>query len=122
VRLANKVAIVTGGGSGFGEGIAMRFAQEGAKVVVNDIDAASAVRVARAIADGGGQASAKPGDVTRDVDVAALVAHALATYGDLHVVVNNAGITHRNQPMLDVAEAEFDRIYAVNVKSLFLTA
>jgi 3-oxoacyl-[acyl-carrier protein] reductase len=122
MRLAGKVAIVTGGGSGFGEGIAMRFAQEGAKVVVNDIDAASAARVTQVIVDAGGQASAKPGDVTKDADVAALVAHALATYGDLHVVVNNAGITHRNQPMLDVAEAEFDRIYAVNVKSLFLTA
>jgi 3-oxoacyl-[acyl-carrier protein] reductase len=122
VRLSNKVAIVTGAGSGFGEGIATRFAQEGAKVVVNDIDAVSAARVARAIAGAGGQASAKQADVTKDADVAALVAHALATYGDLHVVVNNAGTTHRNQPMLDVGEAEFDRIYAVNVKSLFLTA
>ena len=122
MRLANKVAVVTGAGSGFGEGIAIRFAQEGARVVVNDIDADSADRVARAISDAGGQASAKPGDVTKDADVAALVAHALATFGDLHVVVNNAGVTHRNQPMLDVTEAEFDRIYAVNVKSLFLTA
>jgi 3-oxoacyl-[acyl-carrier protein] reductase len=122
VRLANKVAIVTGAGSGFGEGIATRFAREGAKVVVNDIDAAAAARVAQAIAGAGGQASAKQGDVSRDADVAALVAHAIATFGDLHAVVNNAGITHRNQPMLDVTEAEFDRIYAVNVKSLFLTA
>jgi 3-oxoacyl-[acyl-carrier protein] reductase len=122
MRLANKVAVVTGAGSGFGEGIAIRFAQEGAKVVVNDIDASSAARVARTIVEAGGNASAQPGDVTRDADVAALVAHALATFGDLHVVVNNAGVTHRNQPMLDVTEAEFDRIYAVNVKSLFLTA
>jgi 3-oxoacyl-[acyl-carrier protein] reductase len=122
VRLANKVAIVTGAGSGFGEGIATRFAREGAKVVVNDIDAAAAARVAKAIADAGGTASAKQGDVSKDADVAALVAHAIATFGDLHAVVNNAGVTHRNQPMLDVAEAEFDRIYAVNVKSLFLTA
>jgi 3-oxoacyl-[acyl-carrier protein] reductase len=122
LRLANKVALVSGAGSGFGEGIAMRFAQEGAKVVVNDIDAAAATRVARAIVEAGGQASAKQGDVARDAEVAALVAHTLATFGDLHVVVNNAGTTHRNQPMLDVSEAEFDRIYAVNVKSLFLTA
>jgi len=121
-RLAGKVAVVTGAGSGFGEGIATRFAQEGASVVVNDIDAAAASRVARAIADGGGKASAKQGDVSQDADVAALIAQALATYGDLHVVVNNAGTTHRNQPMLDVAESEFDRIFAVNVKSLFLTA
>ena len=122
MRLAGKVAIVTGAGSGFGEGIAARFAREGAKVLVNDIDGAAAARVAKAIADAGGQASAKQGDVSKDADVAALVAHALATYGDLHVVVNNAGITHRNQPLLDVSEAEFDRIFAVNVKSLFLTA
>ena len=122
MRLAGKVAIVTGAGSGFGEGIAARFAQEGARVVVNDIDGAAAARVAKAIADAGGQASAKQGDVSKDADVAALVAHALATYGDLHVVVNNAGITHRNQPLLDVSEDEFDRIFAVNVKSLFLTA
>jgi len=122
MRLAGKVAIVTGAGSGFGEGIAARFAREGAKVLVNDIDGAAAARVAKAIADAGGQASAKQGDVSKDADVAALVAHALATFGDLHVVVNNAGITHRNQPLLDVSEAEFDRIFAVNVKSLFLTA
>jgi 3-oxoacyl-[acyl-carrier protein] reductase len=122
MRLAGKVAIVTGAGSGFGQGIAARFAREGAKVVVNDLDGAAAARVARAISDEGGQASAKQGDVSSDADVAALVAHALATFGDLDVVVNNAGITHRNQPMLDVPESEFDRIYAVNVKSLFLTA
>ena len=122
MRLAGKVAIVTGAGSGFGEGIAVRFAQEGAKVVVNDIDGGAAARVAQAITDAGGRASAKQGDVSKDAHVAALVGHALATFGDLHVVVNNAGVTHRNQPMLDVAEAEFDRIYAVNVKSLFLVA
>jgi len=122
MRLAGKVAVVTGAGSGFGEGIAARFAREGAKVLVNDIDGAAAARVAKAIADAGGQASAKQGDVSKDADVAALVAHALATFGDLHVVVNNAGITHRNQPLLDVSEDEFDRIFAVNVKSLFLTA
>jgi 3-oxoacyl-[acyl-carrier protein] reductase len=74
------------------------------------------------MAGAGGRASACAGDVSRDADVAAMVQHALATFGDLHVVVNNAGTTHRNQPMLDVGEDEFDRIYAVNVKSLFLTA
>lgn len=122
MRLANKVAIVTGGGSGFGQGIAARYAQEGAAVVVNDLDGASAQRVAAEIAASGARASAFAGDVSSDSDVRALVDHALATFGDLHVVVNNAGTTHRNQPMLDVPEAEFDRIYAVNVKSLFLTA
>jgi 3-oxoacyl-[acyl-carrier protein] reductase len=122
MRLRDKIAIVTGAGSGFGEGIAKRFAQEGAKVVVNDVNAASAERVAQEIAATGGHARACAGDVTKDADVSHLVAFALAAYGDLDIVVNNAGTTHRNQPMLDVAEAEFDRLYAVNVKSLFLTA
>lgn len=121
-RLAGRVAIVTGAGAGFGRGIAERYAREGAAVVVNDLDGAAAGRVAEGIAAAGGRASACRGDVSRDADVAALVAHALDGFGDLHVVVNNAGTTHRNQPMLDVGEAEFDRIYAVNVKSLYLTA
>jgi 3-oxoacyl-[acyl-carrier protein] reductase len=122
MRLRDKVAIVTGGGSGFGEGIAKRFAEEGAFVVVNDVNAQSAERVARDIAGSGGRALSCAGDVSSDGDVAALVRFALARCGDLHIVVNNAGTTHRNQPMLDVPEAEFDRIYQVNVKSLFLTA
>jgi 3-oxoacyl-[acyl-carrier protein] reductase len=122
MRLANKIAIVTGAGSGFGEGTARRFAQEGAKVVVNDINRDAGERVARDIAQAGGHARFCVGDVSKDADVGHLVAFALASYGGLDVVVNNAGTTHRNQPMLDVAEADFDRIYAVNVKSLFLTA
>jgi 3-oxoacyl-[acyl-carrier protein] reductase len=122
MRLANKIAIVTGAASGFGEGIARRFASEGAKVVVNDISAEAGERVARTITDGGGIARFCAGDVSKDADVARLVAFALETFGDLDIVVNNAGTTHRNQPMLDVPEEAFDRIYAVNVKSLYLTA
>jgi len=122
MRLQNKIAIVTGAGSGFGEGIARRFAAEGARVVVNDIDAANGERVAREIAAAGGHAKFCAGDVSKDADVSRLVAFALAGYGDLDIVVNNAGVTHRNQPLLEVTEHEFDRIYAVNVKSLFLTA
>jgi 3-oxoacyl-[acyl-carrier protein] reductase len=122
MRLENKIAIVTGAGSGFGRGIAARYAQEGARVIVNDIDRAGGEATVAMIEQGGGAARFCAGNVSRDADVAALVAFALDAYGGLHVVVNNAGTTHRNQPMLDVAEAEFDRIYAVNVKSLFLTA
>jgi 3-oxoacyl-[acyl-carrier protein] reductase len=122
MRLREKVAIVTGGGSGFGEGIAKRFAEEGASIVVNDINPSAGARVAQEIVTAGGQARFRAGDVSSDADVAALVRFALDAFGDLDIVVNNAGTTHRNQPMLDVTEAEFDRIYRVNVKSLFLTA
>jgi 3-oxoacyl-[acyl-carrier protein] reductase len=122
VRLENKVAIVTGAASGFGAGIAQRFAAEGARLVVNDLHADGAARMAAAIGEAGGHAIACPGDVSKDADVARLVASAIDAFGRLDVVVNNAGTTHRNQPMLDVPEEMFDRIYAVNVKSLYLTA
>jgi 3-oxoacyl-[acyl-carrier protein] reductase len=122
MRLENKVAIVTGAGSGFGEAIARRYAEEGAKVVVNDIVESSAQRVAGAIRAQGGAAEVRVGDVSRDAEVAGLVQSALAAFGRLDIVVNNAGTTHRNRPMLEVEEEEFDRIYAVNVKPLFLTA
>ena len=122
MRLKNKVAIVTGAGSGFGEAIAKRYAEEGAKVVVNDIAAAAAERVAGEIRAAGGEAAVELADVSRDADVARLVGATLKRFGALDIVVNNAGTTHRNRPMLEVDEAEFDRVYAVNVKSIYLTA
>jgi 3-oxoacyl-[acyl-carrier protein] reductase len=122
VRLDGKIAIVTGAASGFGAGIARRFAAEGARVVVNDVNDAGARSVVADIVSTGGRAIACAADVSNDADVARLVQTALAEYGGLDVVVNNAGATHRNQPLLDVSEAAFDRIYQVNVKSLFLTA
>ena len=117
MRLENKVAIVTGGGGGFGEGIARLFAQEGARVVVADIDPQAGARVAGAI---GGVTVA--GDVSQAADVQAMVDAAVAAFGGLDIVVNNAGTTHRNRPMLEVDEATFDRVYAVNVKSIYLMA
>ena len=122
MRLKDKIAIVTGAGSGFGAGIARRFASEGAKVVVNDLREDGAQRTVDEIARDGGRAIACAGDVSKDADVARLVASAIDAFGRLDIVVNNAGTTHRNQPMLDVPEAMFDRIYQVNVKSLYLTA
>jgi 3-oxoacyl-[acyl-carrier protein] reductase len=122
MRLGNKVAIVTGGGSGFGQGIASRFAQEGAKVIVNDINADAGERVAEAIRKAGGSAQFVQADVTRDADWARLAQSAESKFGRLDVVVNNAGWTHRKKPFLEVTEAEFDKVYAVNVKSVYLSA
>ncbi len=122
MRLQSKAAIITGAGSGFGAAIAKRFAAEGARVVVNDVAAGAAERVAGEIRSAGGTAAVAIGDVSKDADVARLVRSALDAFGRLDVVVNNAGTTHRNRPMLEVSEEEFDRVYAVNVKSLYLTA
>jgi 3-oxoacyl-[acyl-carrier protein] reductase len=113
MRLKGKTAIVTGGGSGFGAGIARRFAEEGAKVIVNDVNA-SGEKIAKEI---GGRFV--QGDVTKSADWARLVAEAGP---QLDIVVNNAGWTHRNKPFVEVTEAEFDKVYAVNVKSIYLSA
>jgi 3-oxoacyl-[acyl-carrier protein] reductase len=114
MRLKDKLAIVTGAGSGFGAGIAKRFAEEGARVIVNDIDARGGERVAKEV--GGKFVQA---DVTRTADWEKLVQ---AAGPGLDIVVNNAGWTHRNKPYLEVSEADFDKVYAVNVKSVYLSA
>jgi 3-oxoacyl-[acyl-carrier protein] reductase len=121
-RLAGKVAIVTGAASGFGLGIAERFTREGCAVIVNDLARETGEAAAAGMRSAGGRAQFAYGDVSRSADVKGLLDAALTHYGRLDIVVNNAGTTHRNQPLLDVAEAEFDRIYAVNVKSIYLTA
>jgi len=124
MRLEGKVAIVTGGGSGFGEGIARRFAEEGAKLVVNDIDDVGGERVAGAIAKAQGQGSAicVRADVSDNAAMGDLIKRTLERFGRIDIMVNNAGTTHINGPMLDVSEEVFDRVFAVNVKSIYLAA
>ena len=116
MRLQGKSAIVTGAASGFGEGIARRFAAEGAWVICADLNGQGARRIAE---ETGGVAFA--GDVAREADVNAMVERAVTEFGGLDILVNNAGTTHRNKPILEVTEEEFDRVHAVNVKSIFWT-
>ncbi|MBX3454456.1 glucose 1-dehydrogenase [Ferrovibrio sp.] len=122
MRLASKIAIVTGGGSGFGEGIAKRFAAEGAAVTIADLNLAGAERVASEINQAGGKALAVTVDVSNNAAMQAMVAACVGKFGGLDIVVNNAGMPQRNASMLDTDEATFDRIFAVNVKSIYLSA
>lgn len=117
MRLAGKSAIVTGGASGFGAGIVRKFAAEGAKVLVADLN----MELARDIAAEVGGIAVQV-DVSKDTDVAAMVATAKAQMGGVDILVNNAGITHLPKAMETVEEDEFDRVFAVNCKSVFLTA
>lgn len=117
MRLAGKTAVVTGAGSGFGAGIARRFAEEGARVMVADINLGGAEAVA---AEVGGVAQKV--DVAKDASVAEMVAAARAALGRIDILVNNAGVTHLPAAMEDVTEAEFDRVLSVNAKSVYLTA
>ncbi len=122
MRLENKVAIVTGAASGFGEGIARRFAEEGAKIIVADINDEGGETVARSIVDSGGEACFVHCDVTKGSDFEKSVEVANSRYGGLDILVNNAGMPQRNQPALDVDEETFDKIFAVNCKSIYLGA
>ena len=119
MRLQGKVAIVTGAGSGFGEGIVRRFVEEGARVAVVDLNEEAGRRVAGELGDAARFVRA---DVSSDADMAAMTAKTLEAFGAIDILVNNAGYTHRNGPMLDVPEDVFDRVYAVNVKSIYLGA
>lgn len=122
MRLANKVAVVTGAGSGFGAGIATRFAEEGARIVAADINGDRAARIVEDIRNAGGTAVAVTADVSKGDEMAKIIAAAVDEFGALDVVVNNAGTTHKNRPMLEVDEATYDRVFAVNVKSVYHSA
>jgi 3-oxoacyl-[acyl-carrier protein] reductase len=119
MRLKDKVAIITGAASGFGEGMAKRFAEEGAKVVVADLNAKGAERVATDI---GEAAIAVTADVSLQSEFDLMVAAAMAAFGRVDIMVNNAGYTHRNGDMLAVEEDVFDLIAAVNMKAIYHSA
>lgn len=118
-QLQNKVAIITGAAGGFGEGIARLFAAEGARVLIADLNAERAAEVAASI---GQSARAIGCDVSKADQVEAAVAACVQAFGAPDIVVNNAGTTHRNQPMLEVDEATFDRVFNVNIKSIYYMA
>jgi 3-oxoacyl-[acyl-carrier protein] reductase len=115
-----KVAIVTGAGKGIGRAIAERYGREGAKVVVADVDAENAQRVAAAIKAAGGTATAMPTDIADEASVAALFAQTVGEFGGLDILVNNAGLTSPMKHILTVDKAWWDRIIAVNLTGTFL--
>ncbi len=119
MRLEGKSAIVTGAASGFGRGIAEAFASEGANVLIADLNEDGANEVAGEI---GERAIARSCDVTCADDLTMAVGAANEAFGSVDIVVNNAGFSHRNQPMLEVGEADYDRVFDVNVKSIYRMA
>ncbi len=119
MRLDGKVALITGAARGFGAGIAEVFAREGARLVLTDVDGEGVAKVAKSLGD---KARGLSADVTKATDWQNAVEVCVAKFGRLDIVVNNAGTSHLNQPLLDVSEKEFDRVFAVNVKSIYLSA
>ncbi len=121
MRLADKIAIVTGAASGFGEAIARRFAGEGCALALGDIDESAGKRVAQQIESSGGRAIFLRSDVSQSEDVRRLVEGCVEQLGGLDIIVNNAGVPHRSMPMEQLPEDEYDRVFAVNTKSVYLS-
>ncbi|MDA9274602.1 SDR family oxidoreductase [bacterium] len=119
MRLQGKVAIVTGGASGFGAGIARKFVAEGARVMIADLNIDMANELATELGDA---VQAIQTNVANDADVAAMVQSTLNAFGQIDILINNAGVTHLPAPMEDVTEDDFDKVFAVNCKSVYLTA
>jgi 3-oxoacyl-[acyl-carrier protein] reductase len=119
MRLAGRNAIVTGGASGIGAGIVRRFVADGARVVIADRDADAAAALAAALGRG---TLAVATDVADRTSVAALASTVASMVGPVDILVNNAGIGHRPQPLEELVDDEFDRVLAVNVRSIYLTA
>jgi len=119
-RLANKVALVTGAGSGFGRAIATRFAREGARVVVSDINEAGAQKTVEAISDKNAVFAHKF-DVTSQEQWKSTVTEIEQRWGKLDILVNNAGWSYKNKPTLEVSEEEFDRVFNLNVKAIYFS-
>ena len=119
MRLKDKVALITGAGSGIGRASAVKFASEGAKVVAVDLDRDGNEETVKSIQAGGGTATAFHANVTVSADVSRMVEAAVATYGRLDILFNNAGISIRGT-ILEMGEESFDRLFAVNVKGVFL--
>jgi len=116
-RLDGKTALVTGGASGFGAGIVRKFVAEGAKVLIADINGDGAAALARELG-----ARSQQVDVSKDASVAAMIEAAYSAFGKLDILVNNAGVSHMPAPLDEISEADFDRVIAVNVKSVYLTS
>jgi 3-oxoacyl-[acyl-carrier protein] reductase len=122
MRFRDRVAVVTGAASGFGEAIALRFAEEGGCVLIGDVDVAGGERVVAAIRAGGGRAAFACTDVSQSGQVKAMFDAAAREFGGVDVIVNNAGFSHRVTPLVDLPEEEFDRVFATNTKGVYLGA
>ncbi len=120
MKLANKVALITGAASGMGKSAALIFAKEGAKVAAVDIDAQQVQQTASEITQSGGQALALRADVSKSEDVQKMIDETVAHFGGLNIVYNNAGIEGKAEPIVKLADEDFDRVIAINLRGVWL--